>query len=566
MTRRVARLFFREFFIGGTIRAVLPDLQTHGPLFEAVVAGRATLVLGPAFAHGIEALDLWPFVEKLRESQPEIPGWDGLHLSDRVELCRRALGTVSFAARLAEHLPTAGALRAHVGPLHRALLGLPFPVIATTELDDLARATLAELGTPFETAYGDEWRAPLPAERRVVKLRGDLLLDAPTGEPEARRLAALRPTVTAALRRRAARGPVLLYGFSPQDPQVTWLTHEVFEAPTGGGMVLLARQASGLWVDTWRARGLDVMGAATVADLEQQVLRFAEAVTARRSPAAEDAAAYGALTRDVSVRMATGVAEIAPWAAMHGQALQTVSDPEEVSDALRGLEALARAGHPVAPGAAARGADILSRLGHTRRAEDALRLALSLPGAIDPEGEASLGRTLVRQGHFERAQLHLERALEHGEADNEWARADELAWLSRCILDRIDRLRRAGRQRAVMETIAAFLSGQATRLSLTANDPGEDDALRWTAYYVNLRLGQLMALAGEMARASASIYATQAVELLTRAVEMQPQKPDPYRALQPLLGKTGSGAHDARRWSALVAAAPPAVQRKLTAR
>ena len=304
---------------------MLPDLQTHGPVFEAVAAGRATLVVGPAFAQGIDALDLWTFVEDLRESQPEIPGWDGLHVSDRVELCRRALGPASFAARLAEHLPTAEALRGQVGPLHRALLGLPFPVIATTELDELAEATLAELGIPFDSVDGDEWSAPLPAERRLVKLRGDLLLGAPSGEPEARRLASRRPTVTAALRRRAARGPVLLYGFSPQDPQVTWLAHELFEAPTSGGLLLLARQASGLWADTWRARGVDVAGAATVADLEHQVLRFAEAVEARRGPAPEDAAGYAALTRDVSTRMAAGVAEIAPWAAMHGHALQAVS-------------------------------------------------------------------------------------------------------------------------------------------------------------------------------------------------------------------------------------------------
>jgi len=543
---------------------VLPDLPTQGPLLEAVAAGRATLVLGPAFAHTMPELDLWDFVEELRESQPEIPGWDGLHLTGRIELCRRALGPASFAARVAEHLPTVSALRGQVTDAHRALVGMPFQLVVTTGLDDLASATLAELGVPFETVAGDDWSAPGAHERRLVKLRGDLLFDAPSGEPEARRVPTLRPRVMAALSRRAARGPVMLYGFAPDDPQLTWLVHEVLRAPTVGGLWLVGRQASALWVDAWRARGVEVVGAPTIGDLERQVLRFAAAVRDRRAPAGADTAAAAAMRREIDARAAAGVAEIAPWAQMHGPALEAISDPVEVASALQGLESLARAGYPIARGAAARAADILGRLGHERRAADARRLALDLPGALDPTGEGCLGRAFVREGRYERGRLHLERALERGDAGDPWARADELGWLSRCILDRITRLQKAGRSRAVLETIAAFLSGQATRFALAAEEPGEESAHRWTAYYLNLRLGQVMISAGKMARQSGAVYATQAVELLARAVSLQPQKPDPYRALQPLLQEPSSAAHDPRRWTAIVTAAPDGVRRKLT--
>lgn len=537
---------------------MLPDLPTQGPVFEAVAAGRATLVVGPSFAHTVPDLDLWPWAEEIREAQPEIPGWDGLHLSSRLEMCRRVLGPASFNARLAEYLPTFEALRGQVSDAHRALLGLPCPVVVTTELDDLVAATLAELGGPFEQVSGDEWHPPRAGERRLVKLRGDLLFDAPAGEPEAWQTATLRPRLTAALRRRAARGPVLLYGFAAQDPQVTWLVEHVFGGRSQAGIWLVARQASGLWVDTWRARGVEVAGAATMADVERMAVRFTEAVCERRRASPDDSATVQTVQAKIDAQLANGIGAVAPWAALDGHAVIAVSGPARVSASLQALEAMARDGYPVPPGVAARAADILGRLGHHRRAMGALDLALSQRGTLDPTGEACLGRALVREGRYDRARLHLERALERGDAADVWGRADELAWLSRCILDRIDRLQKAKRERAVVETIAAFLSGQAARFPLVARDPGDDDALRLTAYYLNLRLGQVMILAGEMAKQSAAVYAAQAVELFARAVSLQPQKPDPYRALQPLL------ADDAVRWDALVAAAPAAVQRKLT--
>ena len=541
---------------------MLPEFPTSGPLTDGVAAGHATLVLDLSFGRRLSSLDWWSLTETVREAQPDRPGWDGLHLGERLELCRQALGAETFAARVAEHLPTFEALRAEVDEFHRTLLE-PFQVVVTVGSDDLAAATFAALGQPFATISDDEWSRPLPGERRVVKLFGDALFGPHPGEGSVRRMPRERPRVTAALRARAAAGPVFFYGFSARDPQLDWLVDVVFGGAGAGGAWLAARQASPLLSQAWEARGVRLVGGGTSAEIERQTTRFAKAVLARRRPAGDAVTTCRGLAADIAERMVEGVAQIAPWTAAAGPDVEAVDDAALVSDALQALEALALGGLPVPRGAAARAADVLGRCGRRRRAADALRLTLSLRGPLDATGEACLGRAFVRVGDHERGGLHLERALEHGPPTDRWARADELGWLSRCVLDRAERLRRLRRNRGVLETVAAFLSGQAPRLELAALDPGEDEARTRTAYYLNLRLGQVMILAGEMARSSAAIYANQAVELLVRAAQLQPEKPDPYRALRPLLTEPEMETCDSSRWAEIVSAAPEALRRKL---
>ncbi|MCA9559539.1 MAG: hypothetical protein KC583_13340, partial [Myxococcales bacterium] len=203
-------------------------------------------------------------------------------------------------------------------------------------------------------------------------------------------------------------------------------------------------------------------------------------------------------------------------------------------------------------------------LGRTDDAWRALRLAVPTVDLRDAAALGSVGRALSRLGEEARARPYLEGALAVGDADDPWARVSDLAWLAKSVLHRIDALRAAHRKRAVTEVIARFLSAQAPRLRLAALEPGEDADRTWSVYYVNLRLGRVMLLASEMAQASGRVYAEQAVDLLTRAIELAPHKPDPYKAVRPLLTDRRWGVADARRWMALVAAAPAEVQKRLT--
>ena len=113
--------------------------------------------------------------------------------------------------------------------------------------------------------------------------------------------------------------------------------------------------------------------------------------------------------------------------------------------------------------------------------------------------------------------------------------------------------------------VAGFLKDQAPYLYLAQIETDDEDFSR-SIYYINLRLGRLMGLASEMAEHSASVYASQSIELLTRAIEMMPAKPDGYKALRPLLTDRRYSTMDTKRWMALVASAPPAVQRRLGGR
>ena len=117
----------------------------------------------------------------------------------------------------------------------------------------------------------------------------------------------------------------------------------------------------------------------------------------------------------------------------------------------------------------------------------------------------------------------------------------------------------------MIELVAHFLSAQSNYLHLVQSET-TDEAFARSIYYINLRLGRLMALASEMAENSASVYASQAVEMLKRAIGLMPEKPDGYKAIRPLLTDRRYTTVDPKLWMSLVASAPPAVQRRLGGR
>jgi tetratricopeptide (TPR) repeat protein len=543
----------------------------HEGLLTALVASRGVLILGPAFAHGVAAIEPNALLEQLRAGLPEGAEWEGLRPADRMELLVEARGAEGVARALAEGLPTAEALRGSVGDFQRRLLSLPFPIIVSVGLDDLAAATLAELGAPHRVVTGDaDLGVPgLPGERLLVKLRDDPLLGVPRLTRAAQRgLPRAHPRLIERLRGEARAGAALLYGFGPRSESLRWVFEDVLDAPSVGCHLAL-RSGSALWAGRFEHQGLEVTASATVADLEAAMTRLADRLVQVRPRLTPESAA-ALVTLDAEVvgavqRRLTGLPCFG-WAvrargeldALGADALPTVLD------GLGLLEAVADRGLRPPGLPAARAAEVLARLGRADDAWRALRLAVPTLDRSDAVALGSVGRALSRLGEEARARPYLEGALTVGDADDPWARVSDLAWLAKSVLHRIDALRAAHRKRAVTEVIARFLSAQAPRLRLSALDPGEDVDRAWSVYYVNLRLGRVMLLASEMAQASGRVYAEQAVELLTRAIELAPHKPDPYKAVRPLLTDRRWGVADARRWMGLVAAAPAEVQKRLT--
>ncbi len=161
----------------------------------------------------------------------------------------------------------------------------------------------------------------------------------------------------------------------------------------------------------------------------------------------------------------------------------------------------------------ANAAELLLKLGHTEDARRAVDLALrecARRGTPTPivSLRSQLGRVLCRLGELERARPLLERALAEGDPADERARAGELAWLCRAVLERVEDLRDRQRERAARELLGRFMVTFAPHFRRVERSPeagggvpsaAEDEAWRWSLYYVNFRLGRLFALASELA-------------------------------------------------------------------
>ncbi len=539
-------------------------------LREGLAARRGVLFIGPDFAHGLPELDLEALLDGLRDQLTDGSGWDALELDDRLTIAAQSLGEGTLARTLGDLLPSVEVLPEKVRPFHTRLLALPFPTVVDCTIGDLVEAALRARRQPVRALADDSdlvvRPAPLPGERTLIKLRGDLLLgDMLLTPARLGELPRLRPAVFARLEGAVRRGPVMFYGFGPRDPLLRWLVDAL--APLSGTAVLAMRMHNSLWRPHWSDRGFEVIDAPDVPQLETRV----ERLCARVDPHVE-LPGIDALTREVSevVRRTLGPSSKLAWALQSPAELEQLKGEEidGVRDGLLLLAGLAERGLPIPPAPPALAAEVLQRNSDLPGARRAVALAVQAMdrGGPDVVAAGAVGRVLNRMGDPDRARDYLELALDLGDPDEVPARADELAWLSRCVLDRIDRLRAKKRQRALMELIATFLARQANRLQLARVEPGEDEGLMWSVYYINLRLGRLMGLASEMAEAAGEVYARQAVELLTRAIELAPFKPDAYKFLRPLLTDRRSGANDPRRWMSLVASAPPGVQRRLGGR
>lgn len=558
------------------------------------------LFVGAGFSHGVTGLDWNQLLEQLRDAVPDSSGWDGMDALDRAQLYVEGRGRADLEQQLAALLPTADALRYQVSDFHRALLSLPFRTIVTTNYDGLVEATLADLDEPFRVVVDDDEVAHAASTndgcRLVVKMHGDLLLGDTIvlTRDDYLNYEQSRPAMVTLLRSLMLTRTFVFYGFGLQDPNFRLLYHSVLHCrprPRGRPAYAVMREPNTLLDRYWSERGVELISGNTFGELERHVEDLAASVKRINRENESLDVILGAhfpderedvlqLLDEVRRRFSDRLEALEPfvWVSMTPDDLESYSNEhaDDVLGAFRVLRGLVRAGLPVDPRALSQAGELLARFGNNEDARDAMEMALRVArraGATDVPGlRGSLGRVLARLREFDRARIFLERALEEGDVEDVWGRAAELAWLARCVLDRVARLRERRRDRAGAELIASFLQRQSTRLHLAVLEPpegegdaaeGEGDVHRWTLYYLNLRLGRIMILASEMAGEEGPVYAGQGIERLRRAIALAPHKPDPYRAIRPLLVEETYGTHDATLWLQLVAEAPKDLQKKL---
>ncbi len=539
-------------------------------LKEALSAGRGTLVVGPAFADGIEPLDTVVLINKIGEQLVDRSGWDNISLDEKKKLLVQGIGHAVTSQLIANQTPTPRALSSFVRGFHENLLRLPFSMVIDATHHDLVQATLAETNQRVRLLSKDADLVTrpntLPGEKTLVKLFGDLWTEDPalTTDQIEKRIAE-QPGLNRVLTAAVNRGPIFFYGFSILDP-IFQVICRLF-GPLPGTTIVATRFDNSLWRQQTRSLGLHAIDAATWSDLERKVGTLCSEISPRLSlPNISN------LTQEVDEVVAKHLATnpILQWAHRPASDLENLSSDEmdTVKDAVRFMSALAERGILVPGVPAGLAAEICLKAGDLPLSRQALELAVSAlvrADEIEANAASAVGRTLNRMGDYVRARGYLDWALKSRGEDEISAKADDLAWLSRCVIQEIDDLNGVGRARAVMELIAGFLREQAQGVDL-AQTVSDDPITQRSIYYINLRLGRIMAMAAEMAQASGNVFAGKAVELLVRAIEMEPGKPDGYKAIRGLLTNREYDTADPKRWMSLVAGAPPAVQRRLGSR
>jgi tetratricopeptide (TPR) repeat protein len=565
-------------------------LPLPNELVEAVAADRAVLFVGAGFSHGVTGLDWNALLEALRHKLPDSSGWEYLDPLDRAQLFVQSQGRDELERELASLLPTADALHGEVTDFHRKLIGMPFPIIVTTNYDGLVEATLADLDEPFRVVIDpEEVAAAVSVDdgcRLVIKMHGDLVLGDTIvlTREDYLNYDSNRPAIVSLLESLFLTRTFFFYGFGLSDPNFLLIFNQVMHKKAcGGPSYAMMREPNTVMASFWAARKVYLIPSRNYAEMEAQVAALANRVQRRRADEwdldtvlgthfPDDHEEIVGLLEEVHKRFADRLQELEPflWVNLTADDLESYNDDtvDDVLGAFRVLRALARGGFPVPPTVLAQAGELLAKFKLHNEARAALELALRLMrrerGSVTPKLRSSLARVMCRLGDFERARVFLERALEEGDPGETWLRAAEMAWLTRCVLERLDRLKTRRRHRAVMEAIAAFLQRQAPRLSIALIPPPDDDPpARWSIYYINLRVGRIMAMAAEMAAAAGQVYAAEAIDYLTRAIEVAPFKPEPYRVLKPLLLESRYGTADPERWSRLIEAAPPEALRKL---
>ena len=538
-------------------------------LRSALAQRTGTLVLGPLFYARFDSLRLDAYVDEMSARLSDATGWDDLADEHKLMLIRSDLGTERIQRDLAEYFPSPEVIVDQVHPFQLKLASLPFRTVVDLSLHNASQAILAKLGQKYRYLSSDSALVSqtdrLPNETDVIKLGGDLWMDATAvGIDEFKTHFQGQTLIGEMLRSELQSGPVFFYGFEPNDPYLIWFfdTFERLSATT----FLALRADNKLWLKYWIDRGVSVVSGHDIDTLEASV----EDICDRIAPPATQVDIQE-LIDEAGDSVARNLARIERfrWVERSKTELSELnaSEMQMVIESLQTMIKLSQSGLPIPSRPAAYAAEIAVEAGDLPAARQALSIAvhaISNQREADAIALAAVGRTLIRLGDVHRACLYLKSAL-HTENTEAIHQADDFAWLSRSILQRIDKLKARGHRRAVIELVAGFLKEQAGFIHL-AQAESDDPEFQRSVYYINLRLGRLMALASEMAGHSAQVYAQQAVKLLTRAIELAPAKPDGYKAIRALLTDRKYTTTDNKLWMSLVASAPPAVQRRLGGR
>ena len=242
--------------------------------------------------------------------------------------------------------------------------------------------------------------------------------------------------------------------------------------PFSGTTTMATRIDSVLWRQHWNAQGVDLIDSGTYTELESKVSSILEVL--KNDFIFSDTRALNLEMTDVISRKFASFPEL-EWthAALKNETyLNEFDDSNAVRRTVRFLVDCQNKGIPIPAYPAAISAELCVRFGDLALGRMALKVALRSVRSTEPFDDnamSAIGRTSIRMGDADRAQYYLQSALHNGR-DDHVRRADDLAWLSRCVIDRMDRLSSKGRTRAVMELIARFLQQQASFISLVEMD------------------------------------------------------------------------------------------------
>ena len=116
----------------------------------------------------------------------------------------------------------------------------------------------------------------LPGEVDVFKLRGDLWVsEAALTIDQLRRRLEANPAIQRLLSEQLRREPVILYGFTPNDPLLRFLVDSFV---LSGTTILCSRMTNRTWRRYWVNEGLQVIDAATSTELENRVSDWCDAL------------------------------------------------------------------------------------------------------------------------------------------------------------------------------------------------------------------------------------------------------------------------------------------------
>ncbi len=195
------------------------------------------------------------------------------------------------------------------------------------------------------------------------------------------------------------------------------------------------------------------------------------------------------------------------------------TDADDAAGRQRAHAGLLQRGLPVPIEEAALCADLLAAAG---RPFD-LGAALSRLAPRSAPANLALGRALARSKRGSEAAPYLRCVLRETAGTH---RVEALGWLARCVLESLPELG----PRARIESIAAFLARYSADFAAVQATPPEPKARKDLAVLA-WRVGELMVEATQLAKQAARLYARQARALLERALDLDPDRPEPKRVL-----------------------------------